>query len=157
MSRVDHARVNNAHRPPATGTQSRYTLAVLREIRYVRQERKQDRRRWFTDDDWDVYVWNRADGSFSGFQLCYGKTGRQRALTWMHGQPPSHTAVKEDHGVGNHGKEAAMLVADGTLDPAALIQDFMETSAEVDPPVREYIAGRLRVLAEHRERSSGSK
>ena len=66
---------------------------MLREIQHVRQERKKDRRRWFTDDHWDLYVWIRKDGSYSGFQLCYGKPDSEHALTWMDGSDPTHAPV----------------------------------------------------------------
>jgi hypothetical protein len=119
---------------------------VLREIKYVQQQRKTDKRRWFTDDDWDVYVWNRKDGSYSGMQLCYAKSRNQRALTWMDGKPPYHATVSEEAGPGNHGKEAAMLVADGTLDIAGLARHFWKVSREIDPEVRKHIIGKLKEL-----------
>lgn len=120
---------------------------MLREISYVKQERKKDRKRWFTDDDWDVFVWNRPDGSFSGFQLCYDKTGYQRALTWMDGEAPAHTAVRETNGhAGTHDHSSPLLVADGSADIPSLVEQFRDVSAKIDADVRNHITGKLREL-----------
>lgn len=118
---------------------------MLREIRYVKQERKKDKRRWFTDDYWDLYVWVRADGSFSGFQLCYGKTDRQRALTWLDGSAPVHTGVREESAhAGN--MSTPILVADGVLDVEGVDQKFRADSAGIDPDVRRYVISKLEAL-----------
>jgi len=125
----------------------RYTLIVLREISFVKQERRADRKRWFTDDDWDVYVWNRADGSFSGFQLCYDKTGYQRAFTWMEGQAPAHTAILEhSNSGGTHDQSSPLLVSDGTADIRGLATSFWQVSRDIDPRVRNHVAAKLREL-----------
>jgi hypothetical protein len=34
------------------------------------------------DDYFDLIVWYEPDGGVHGFQLCYDKPGRERALTW---------------------------------------------------------------------------
>ena len=118
---------------------------MLREIQHVKQERKKDRRRWFTDDYWDLYVWVRKDGTYSGFQLCYGKTDRQRALTWMGGRGPVHTGVHEgtDSAVD---MSAPILVADGTLDVPGVAQRFWKESREIDSDVRWYVIAKMKEL-----------
>jgi hypothetical protein len=127
---------------------------MLREILYVKQERKKDRRRWFTDEYWDLYVWIRKDGTLSGFQLCYGKTGFQRALTWMEGGEPTHTGVREDDRPGQRDM-AAILVADGTLDVHGVSRKFQEDSREIDPDIRRYVSSRLDQLLSDGAPASG--
>jgi len=121
---------------------------MLREIQHVRQERKKDKRRWFTDDHWDLYVWFRKDGNYSGFQLCYGKPDSEHALTWMDGSDPTHTGVSESSpgrtGAGN--MEAAILVADGAIDAAGVAGRFWRESREIDSDVRKYVIVKLKEL-----------
>lgn len=124
-----------------------YYSPMLREIQYVKQERKKDKRRWFTDDYWDLYVWVRTDGSFSGFQLCYGKTDQQRALTWLDGSAPVHTGVSEGSGYAAD-MSAPILVADGALDVEGVEQKFRADSAGIDPAVRRYVISQLEALPE---------
>ena len=118
---------------------------MLREILFVKQERKKDKRRWFTDEYWDLYVWVRTNGSYSGFQICYGKTDFQRALTWMDGGEPSHTGVREDESPAESNM-AAVLVADGAFDVRGVAERFRQDSEEIDPEVRGYVAGKLKQL-----------
>ena len=55
---------------------------MLAEIRNARQIAGEDFRRWFTDEEFDLIVWYGDDRSLVGFQLCYDKQDRERALTW---------------------------------------------------------------------------
>jgi hypothetical protein len=121
---------------------------MLAEIRHVKQERGKDRRRWFTDDYWDLYVWVNAAGEFSGFQLCYGKPDAERALTWMEGQSPAHTGVSEASPgrAGAMNLEASILVADGTMDVRTVARRFWQESKGIDKTVRIYVVLKLKEL-----------
>jgi hypothetical protein len=55
---------------------------MLSEIRNARQVEGEGFRRWFTDDYFDLIVWYGNDRRLIGFQLCYDKQERERALTW---------------------------------------------------------------------------
>jgi len=119
---------------------------MLREIRYVKQERKKDRRRWFTDDYWDLYVWIRPDGTYSGFQLCYGKTDVQRALTWMEGAEPVHAGISEEENPTDRNR-AALLVADGFFDVAEVTRRFSQDAGNIDTEIRAYVQRKLARLS----------
>ncbi len=121
---------------------------MLREIQHVKQERKKDKRRWFTNDYWDLFVWIRKDGSYSGFQLCYGKPDGEHALTWMEESGPMHTGVSESsHGrTGAGNMEAAILVADGVFDVADVAGRFWKESREIDSDVRRYVIVKMKEL-----------
>lgn len=121
---------------------------MLREIHRVKQERGQDRRRWFTDEYWDLYVWSRPDGQFSGFQLCYGKPDAERALTWMAEGRPTHTAVSETSPgrAAATNLEASILVADGEMDVRRVAQRFWRESRHIDNDVRRYVVIKLKKL-----------
>ena len=128
---------------------TRYIVSeMLSEIRHVKQERGEARRRWFTDDYWDLYVWIRSDRAFSGFQLCYGKPDAEHALTWMEGESPSHTSVSEASPgrSGPMSMEASLLVADGIMDVRTVAQKFWRESKHIDPDVRRYVILKLKEL-----------
>ena len=54
---------------------------MLREIEGVADEPRM-RRRWFHDDDFDLFVWQTDNGDITLFQLCYGADSDERALVW---------------------------------------------------------------------------
>ena len=58
---------------------------MLTEFKAVRQIPKDGFRRWFTDQDFDLFVWyeDESKTNIVGFQLCYNKRGNQKALTWF--------------------------------------------------------------------------
>src|SRR6266496_2922148 len=69
-------------------------------------------RRWFSDDYFDLIIWTLPNGSVSGFQLCYDKTGTERALTWSPRSGFQHERV--DTGEADPTKNRTpVLVPDG--------------------------------------------
>jgi hypothetical protein len=50
-------------------------------------------RRWIADEYFDLIVWYEDDQTIHGFQLCYDKPGRERALTWTRAGGFQHTAI----------------------------------------------------------------
>jgi len=68
---------------------------MLKEIEGVRQDEPGRARRWFHDDDFDLFVWQSPTGEVLMFQLCYGGASSDRALVWREdlgffhdGEPP---------------------------------------------------------------------
>jgi hypothetical protein len=70
---------------------------MLKEIHGVTDE-PPARRRWFHDEDFDLFVWQ-AEGEVTLFQLCYGHGSGERALVWdkgrgfFHDGPPAPKEV----------------------------------------------------------------
>jgi hypothetical protein len=70
---------------------------MLKEIHGVTDDPPQ-RRRWFHDDFFDLFVWQ-SDGDVTLFQLCYGVDSSERALVWdaqrgfFHDGPPASRDV----------------------------------------------------------------
>ena len=57
-------------------------------------ENDQDpRRRWFSDEYFDLVVWQAAPDGLVGFQLCYDKPGAERAVTWTRARGVGHFPV----------------------------------------------------------------
>src|SRR5882724_4105858 len=48
----------------------------------TRQSTREPRRRWFSDDDFDLVVWFSDSGVIVGFELCYDRSRVERALVW---------------------------------------------------------------------------
>jgi hypothetical protein len=120
---------------------------MLTEYENVRQIRGEGHRRWFTDDFFDLIVWYTkpyGDRShITGFQLCYDRTGYERAFTWTRNHGYSHEKI--DTGESRFGgpKSTPILVADGIFDSASVRKRFRETSRSIDPAIAELVLEKL--------------
>jgi hypothetical protein len=127
---------------------------MLREIAGVRQNEGEDRRRWFTDKEWDLYVWYNEADEISGFQLCYDKEDREKAITWFAKRGFSHTKVNFDSEVfrwGGPRMRTSVLVRDGLLDKESVLSRFREDSRNIDPQVVEFVCLKImEFVQEHR-------
>lgn len=105
-------------------------------------------RRFMSDDDFDLYVWFRPDGEFYGFQLCYEKTGRERALTWLSDRGFSHSAVDSGDVVPTQNC-APVLVTDGYMPTETVRKKFLRHSHELDTRIRELVISKLDEYGSH--------
>lgn len=95
-----------------------------------------------SDGYFDLYVWFKTDGEFYGFQLCYDKMGRERAMTWLSDQGFTHYAI--DSGDTNPTKNCApMMVADGRMPVETVREAFSKHSSALDAGIRELVISRL--------------
>ncbi|MCJ8330213.1 MAG: hypothetical protein HRT89_10200 [Lentisphaeria bacterium] len=116
---------------------------MLKELLNCRQIDGEPRRRWFTDDDFDLIIWY-TDDEVYGFQLCYDKTNSERAFTWVANKGFSHQRVDtgEMYGFGPD-NFIPILVPDGIFDAEKIAGIFREKSAELDSPVVELVLSKL--------------
>ena len=108
---------------------------VLSEIKNVRQIPGDPPRRWFADEYFDLIVWFDADGSIWGFQLCYDRESRPRALTWSKSEGCVHSGIDDgDCSNGTH-KSAPILVRDGMFDNKAVGEKLAAASGDLPPDI----------------------
>jgi hypothetical protein len=111
---------------------------MLSEIRNARQVEGEGFRRWFTDDYFDLIVWYEDDRRLIGFQLCYDKQGRERALTWTHDHGFQHNRIDPGEMPG-HSKMTPIIIADGTFNAGPVVERFRQSSGEIDPQIAEFV------------------
>ena len=116
---------------------------MLVEHRNVRQIRGEGHRRWFSDDYFDLIVWYE-EGQIIGFQLCYDKGGRERALTWHRPHRYLHTRV-DDGEIPLAYKMSPVLVQDGVFDPGRISEKFRRASSGIEPRLSALVLERLSV------------
>ena len=110
------------------------------------QQSEQPRRRWFTDEDFDLIVWVSEQGAPEGFQLCYDRKGHEHALTWTADAGFKHDRI--DDGEENPTRNRSpILVSDGAFPAAHVLARFEIASAEVESQVRQFVAQKLRQFA----------
>ncbi len=121
---------------------------MLREIGNVHQQDSHRRRRWFCDDYFDLFVWEKPGGLIVEFQLCYDKSVRERVLKWREGTGFAHHRIDsgEDSPAINR---SPIMVADGVLSVSTVMDKFEASAGRLDPRVRDFVRQRLRDYATH--------
>ncbi|MDA8245095.1 MAG: hypothetical protein M0025_13365 [Elusimicrobia bacterium] len=117
---------------------------MLKEIRNLMQAKGEPRRRWFDDEYFDLIVWLEPDGSFFGFQLCYDRERKPRALTWTKKYGYKHTGIDTGEHVWGTSKEAPVLVDDGLFDAPSVGKRFAEAAAGIPSDISAFVSAKLR-------------
>lgn len=112
---------------------------MLREFDGLSQE-PTGYRRLFTDRHFDLYLWYaRKGGKLEGFQLCYDMGNDPHSLTVRVGGSSVHARVDEGEGQGHPYKASPILVSDGLFAKDEVLARFDESSASLDPSLRDLV------------------
>jgi hypothetical protein len=105
---------------------------MLKEYTKVSQTRgAPGRRRWFSDDELDLIVWYADSGAVTGFQLCYDRSGRERAFTWDEKHGMSHALV--DGGEQTPLRNDSPILTPSDVPPdARAAEKFKERASDVE-------------------------
>jgi hypothetical protein len=95
-------------------------------------------RRWLSDDYFDLIVWHLADDTIHGFQLCYDKPRRERALTWQSTKGFSHKQVDDGENVA-WANQTPILLPDGSFPAHRVWVEFLRRAADLPVELRELV------------------
>ena len=112
---------------------------MLKEFTHLKQIEGEHRRRWFSDDYFDLIVWYDEADTIVGFQLCYNIGKDEHAITWFRDKSFSHAKVDDGDDVVRLYKSSPILVADGEFNPQLVAEKFKEAAAEIDPEVAKLV------------------
>lgn len=113
---------------------------MLREIRNVKQYGA-FRRRWFNDEQLDLFVWYDARGQIAGFQLCFDKKTRERALTYSEEKGYSFDEVNANHSAWD--MSSPVLVRAREFPRARLLAELGARGAKLDSFLFTYLKEKL--------------
>ena len=116
---------------------------MLAEFQNVRQIPREGHRRWFTDNNFDLIVWYDDESRLTGFQLCYDKTGHERALTWTVAHGFQHNKIDAGE-IPGHTKMTPVIVADGEFNAGPIAELFRRESSAIDPAVSRFVYSAVR-------------
>lgn len=115
---------------------------MLKEIQDTRQIPGEGVRRWFTDEYFDLIVWYADEGSIDGFQLCYDKEKRERALTWRRSGSYVHEAVDDGELYGRN-KMTPVMVQDGVFDKTEVSGKFRKHASGIESELTSFVLEKL--------------
>ena len=115
---------------------------MLREIRDVKQVPGEPRRRWFSDEAFDLIVWFEPEDRIVGFQLCYDKGTEQKALTWLKEAGVQHSRIDDGDNPGKM-KASPVLEANGPFDREGIGRRFVEIRGDVPEEIADRVYDRI--------------
>ena len=115
---------------------------MLREIRDVRQVLGEPRRKWFSDEDFDLIVWFEPENEVMGFQLCYDKETDQKALTWLKQDGYQHSRIDNGDNPGKM-KASPVLEANGHFDREGIGRRFRKNRGDVPEEIAGCVYDRI--------------
>ncbi len=119
----------------------------MAEIKGARQISGEGFRRWFTDEYFDLIVWYERAGSpvtaMKGFQLCYDKSGKERALTWTREHGFQHNRIDSGE-IPGHAKMTPVIIADGEFRSDSIADLFRKEAAQIDQHLAEFVHSKIK-------------
>lgn len=119
-------------------------LDDLREITRVRQIPGESPRRWFTSNEFDLYLWRDEFGEISSFQLYYDKSRGERALIWKRGAGTSHFGVDDGERRPYCYKGTPILVPDGRFDAKRVAERLADAGNQLPAEILSFVLARIR-------------
>ncbi len=116
---------------------------MLQESEYVRQVTGEPKRRWFSDDYFDLIVWVDESNDILNFQLCYDKTGHPRALNWQ-AEGYSHLGIDDGEDRIGKSKATPILIPDGIFNKDGIVEAFEKACSEMDIQVSKFVLEKIK-------------
>jgi hypothetical protein len=105
-------------------------------------------RRWISDDYFDLVVWYESGQKVHGFQLCYNKSGNERALTWIRNRGFVHTAIDSGESTPTANR-TPILVADGAFPFELIISEFIARGKHLPAEIRDLVLTSIKDYESH--------
>ena len=100
-------------------------------------------RRWIADEYFDLIVWYEPTGETHGFQLCYDKPNRERALTWTRDGGFLHTAIDSGDSAPTTNR-TPILVTDAVFPAGQVRTEFLMRGRLLLAEIREMVLSRIK-------------
>lgn len=117
---------------------------MLKEAKNVMQVKGEPRRRWFDDEYFDLIVWFEPGDEIFGFQLCYDRERKPRALTWTRQYGYKHTGIDNGENSWGAAKNSPVLVADGLFDAPSVGERLEKAAGELPHDIAAFVLEKVR-------------
>jgi len=114
---------------------------MLKEISRFRGYKGPSDRRWFSDENMDLYVWFKHMEP-ARFHLTFDKQGQERSISW-----DNESGFGNEHfdmlGLMAHAVGVELIEDRHVLNPTALASHFLHASDWIEPWLADFIYARL--------------
>jgi len=100
-------------------------------------------KRWFSDQNNDLFVWLNAAGQVTAFQFSYDKAHNEHLLSWSEVYGYSHDRIDDGEDVHLQIKMSPIMVPNGAVDCAKVAETFRRVSELLEPKLGEFIYRKL--------------
>ncbi len=108
----------------------------------TRQDSDQQRL-WFSDDNYDLFVWLDNNRHVISFQFSYNKLHNEHIIVWHRDKGYSHDRIDNgEPGDGSY-KMTPIMVPNGMADYAKLAEEFRLVSNHIEPALAHFIYTKL--------------
>ena len=115
---------------------------MLHEISNIKQQPRDQVRRWFNDNDMDLFVWFSRQGPV-GFQLSYNKQTNEKAICWSNENGFQHYSVDPGEVEPIKYKMSPLYSSDGDFDTYSIARAFLHNSEHIEVALADFIYARL--------------
>lgn len=116
------------------------------EVSRVRQIPGEPMRRWFSSAEFDLFVHYGEAGELVGFQLCYDKRHRERAVVYGVSEGYRHMTVDDGEGRPGKYKASPVYTAEDNFDALQVYLGFSAAATGLPAEVAAYVR---QLLARH--------
>jgi len=99
-------------------------------------------RRWYQDDQFDLYVWLDSEGAITHFQLAYDKPTVEKALDWKCHHGFMHYRVNQ-YAPESVGSMTPLLIMDSAFAKERVIREFTQRAGAIDIGVAAFVSQML--------------
>lgn len=118
-------------------------MSELTEVLKTRQNKGEDRRRWFSSTEMDLIVWYSADDAVSAFELCYDKDSQEKSLVWRTTAQMRHASVDPGEPVVMGYKMTPIHLPGGIPDFEQVMGLFESASSALPTALRDVVLNAL--------------
>lgn len=112
---------------------------MLKEISDLTQTSDDLKRRWFSDETLDMYVWYDNSNEISEFQISYNKQSDEQVLTWNNKSGLSHHGVDSGSTDPKKMKSSPILTEESRHNIELVRKLFMESGKKLEHDLYEYV------------------
>lgn len=117
---------------------------MLKEAANIRQNPGEPRRRWFDDEYFDLIVWFEPGEEIWGFQLCYDRERKPRALTWTRQYGYRHSGIDTGESVTGTSQVAPVLVEDGLFDSGSVGRKLAVAARDLPKDIAAFVLQKIK-------------
>lgn len=117
---------------------------MLKEISDLTQTSDDLKRRWFSDENLDLYVWYDNSDEISEFQISYNKHSNEQVLTWNNKSGLSNHGVDSGSTDPRKMKSSPIMTEESKHNIELVRNLFLESGQKLEHDLYDHVLSRLK-------------